>query len=208
MFDILLKNARIIDGTGRKAFFGDIGIRNYSIAALGALSDIEAKVTCDLTGLCVAPGFIDNHSHSDWIVLMQNGGKSVLEQGITMEICGQCGASVAPLMPHEFDPFIQIPDAVRRRLEEKAGTSEAVFSELENTPMPTNMAMFIGQGVVRGKVMDYQSKPATAEEIEKMKNIVMEGMKAGALGLSSGLIYQPGSFTNENELIEIGRAHV
>lgn len=203
MFELLIKNAMVVDGTGASRFTADIGIEKGIIKAVGNLQDEKAEKVLNVDGMCVAPGFIDSHSHSDWVVFMQNGGKSVLEQGITTEICGNCGGSVAPLMPQSFDPTIQLPDDVRRRLEEIGGSCAEVFSEIENTPLATNIAMFVGQGVIRGKVLDYKSKPANAYELKQMQDIVHEAMQAGALGISSGLIYPPGSFTSPEELAEL-----
>ena len=203
MYDILIKNGIIIDGTGMSRFQADIAIKDGKIIEIGEIRTDHAKSVLDAEGLYIAPGFIDSHSHSDWVVFMGYAGKSVLEQGITTEICGNCGSSVAPLMPYEFDNFIKIPDEIRLNIENLGGDSKAVFDALDLQPMPTNMAMFIGQGVVRGKVMNYESREPSKNEIREMQQIVREGMEAGALGLSSGLIYPPGSYSSKDELIEL-----
>lgn len=203
MYDVLLKNGTIVDGTGQPPFQGDLAMENGRIAAVGKLSEHEAAQVIDVSGKCIAPGFIDSHSHSDWVVFMGYQGKSVLEQGVTTEICGNCGSSVAPLMPYEFDTMVKIPDATRKELEAAGGSIRAVFQALEDLPKATNMALFIGQGVIRGKVMDYDNRTPTREEMEQMKAILREGMEQGALGLSSGLIYPPGSYTPMEELAEL-----
>lgn len=202
MYDILLKNGTIVDGSGRPSFRGDVAVSKGKIVKIGDISG-EAKTVFDVEGQYIAPGFIDSHSHSDWVVFMGLVGKSALEQGITTEICGNCGSSVAPLMSYDFDTMVKIPEEMRKELEAKGGTVKAVFDTLENFPLATNIALYIGQGVVRGKVMDYESRKPTPDEMTMMKEILREGMEAGALGMSSGLLYPPGSYSSTEELIEL-----
>ena len=201
MLDLILKNGTVVDGTGAPRFTADVGVKDGRITAVGKLDGEQAAQVIDVTGLCVSSGFIDWHSHSDLAVLANLDAANILEQGITFEITGHCGVSLEPYIDPKFSavgPFIT-PEQ-QKNIQEKGGTSKAVFEEIAKQELPTNMAFYMGHGNIRGNVMGYDNRKPTEEELEKMKALVREGMEAGALGLTTGLIYPPGSFSQPEEI--------
>jgi N-acyl-D-amino-acid deacylase len=204
MIKYLLKSGIIIDGTGAPQYLGDILINGGKISEIGDnLVDPEA-IVIDCNGLCISPGFIDCHSHSDMTVLFQFNAFNILEQGITTEVSGHCGISIAPIIEEDVYDLENV-EALKHWLsiKEKGNSISTVFDEINAMELPTNMAFFLGHGAIRRSVMNYSSEKPTYEQLEKMKMLVREGMSWGAIGLSSGLIYPPGSFSDEQEMIEL-----
>jgi dihydroorotase/N-acyl-D-amino-acid deacylase len=178
-FDVLITNGRIIDGSGNPWFIGDLGISGDSIAAVGALRDSDAKVRIDAKGLVVAPGFIDIHSHAARFALQTPALESAVRQGLTTVIDNPDGGSAVPL---------------RGDLDRMRGVKPTV-----------NFGFYVGQGSIRSKVMGLVNRPATANEIAKMRELARESMHDGAFGLSTGLFYVPGNFTPTEEVIELAK---
>lgn len=201
MLDLILKNGTVVDGTGKPRFQADVGVKDGVITAVGNLDGQEAKEVLDIAGLCVSSGFVDWHSHSDLAVLADLDAFNILEQGITFEITGHCGVSLEPYIDPKFSavgPYIS--EEQKKNILEKGGTAKAVFEEIAKQKLPTNMAFYMGHGNIRGNVMGYDNRKPTDEELEKMKALVREGMEAGAMGLSTGLIYPPGSYSQPEEI--------
>ena len=178
-FDILITNARIVDGSGAPYFFGSIGIRGDSIAAVGLIPNGSAPVRIDAAGLAVAPGFIDIHSHGRRGIFNVPTAENYLREGVTTIIEGPDGSSPLPLAPF--------------------------FEQVSHTPISINFAAFVGQGSIRSQVMGLVNRKATPEEVEKMKALAAQAMRDGAFGLSTGLFYVPGNFTPTEEVIEIAK---
>jgi N-acyl-D-amino-acid deacylase len=177
-YDLLLRNGRVIDGTGNPARFADIAIRDQRIVALGKLKG-DAKREIDLEGLIVAPGFIDVHTHAEDILGLPEA-ENFVRMGVTTLVLGNCGSS-------------------------KVAVAE-FFAEVEKTRVSANVATLIGQGSVRGQVMGGSfARTPTDEETDRMKALVRQGMIDGALGLSTGLIYLPGTFSKTEELIGLAQ---
>jgi len=178
VFDTVIRHGRIIDGTGNPAFFADVGIREGRIAAVGRITN-EARLEIDARGLVVAPGFIDVHTHAeeiDELPLAEN----FLRMGVTTLVLGNCGTSTLDV--GEF------------------------FHRLEATQVSPNVATLIGHGSVRSKVMGGSfMRPPTGAELEEMKGLVRRAMEQGAAGLSTGLIYLPGTFAKTDELIALAK---
>lgn len=204
MFDFILKGGFIVDGTGAPGYIADIGLKEGMITAIGDLSDAECAELIDVSNKYVAPGFIDAHSHSDLSVFMRWRAENILEQGITTEIAGNCGVSISPMLPYDFGaiPFEIAPDA-SERLGKTDGSTRAVMAEIESGPLSANIAYYIGHGAIRGKVLGYQNRKPDKAEMDAMKALLREGMESGALGLSTGLIYPPGSYSDTDEIIEL-----
>lgn len=181
VYDLVIRGGLLVDGTGAPGRIGDVAIQGDRIVAVGELGPYEAGRTIDATGLAVAPGFINPHSHThDFINPFEEyDATASLMQGITTEVGGVDGRSPVPLGPW---------------LDGLAAKGTGV-----------NFATFIGQGSVRGAVMGSARGDATPEELAKMKALVKDGMAAGALGLSTGLEYQPGSFAKMAEIIELAK---
>jgi dihydroorotase/N-acyl-D-amino-acid deacylase len=179
-FDLIIRNGRIIDGTGSAWYRGDVGIRGDTIARIAPRIDAANGVrVIDATGKVVAPGFIDIHSHARRGILDVPSAENYMRQGVTTIIEGPDGSSPLPLKPH---------------LEEVAAKRVA-----------PNYGLFIGQGSVREEVMGPIDRKATAEELDKMRGLVRQGMLDGAFGLSSGLFYVPGTFTPTAEVTELAK---
>lgn len=202
MFDLFIKNGNILNGTGGPAFHGNIGIKDGKILYVGR-NDYPAGNVIDAAGLTVTPGFIDSHSHSDSALLWCPDMKEKIEQGITTSIGGNCGNSVVPCCP---DPD---PDAGKKPIGDTGLTADifrsvpAFLSGVEKLPLGSNNAMLLGHSSVRRVVMGMENRHATPAELEKMKEIVSEGLDAGAAGVSFGLFYTPGNYAGEEELVEL-----
>lgn len=177
-YDLIVRHGQIIDGTGSPAFAGDVAVKNGHIAAVGKIEGTAVR-EIDAHGLVVAPGFIDVHTHAEEILSMPRA-ENFLRMGVTTLVLGNCGTSV-----------IKVGD---------------FFRELEEKKISPNVATLVGHGSVRRRAMGGSfDRPPTAKEMEAMKGLVDQAMKDGAVGLSTGLIYQPGTFAKTDELIELAK---
>lgn len=204
-FDLVIIGGRIYDGSGRPGIISDLGIKNGKLAALGNLKNKSAKRKIDVTGMAVAPGFIDFHSHSDEELLLSDEAQSKIRQGVTTEIIGQDGGSVAPLtekMRAAWSENLKANYGIEIDWRDLAG----YFQRLEKSGIITNVASMVGQGSLREYVVGEDNRPATLEEIEKMKTLARAAFQQGAYGISSGLEYTPGSFASTEEIIEVCKA--
>jgi dihydroorotase/N-acyl-D-amino-acid deacylase len=202
-FDVLIKNGRIVDGTGAPWFRGDVGIVGDRIAAIGSLESTSAAVVIDAVNLVVAPGFIDLLGQSEFNILVDGRAASKLLQGVTTEVTGE-GSSIAPVN----DRLIQEgrPQAEHFGVEQNWRTLTDYFRRLETQSKPAiNMATFVGAGGIRNYVVGKDDRPATAAELEQMKQLVATAMEHGALGLSTSLQYVPDRFASTNEIVELAK---
>ncbi|MEJ5230329.1 MAG: amidohydrolase family protein, partial [Pseudothermotoga sp.] len=202
MFDLLILNGMIVDGTSNPWFYGDIGVVGEKISKVGNLKRFKAKKTIDAKGLIVSPGFIDIHSHSDFHMLVDYRCEGKLRQGVTTEVVGNCGYSLTPLIGSALE------ESRRSHLELygiEAGwrSVEEYLQALQNSKPSINYATLVGHGTVRKSVMGYENRQPTKEELSMMKELLDRSLKQGAFGMSTGLIYSPGSFAETNELIEL-----
>jgi N-acyl-D-amino-acid deacylase len=202
--DLVIAGGTVYDGTGGPPSKIDVGISGGAIRALGRIPRSRAAAVVDAAGLAVSPGFIDVHDHTDSDLLVNPKAESAVRQGVTTVVSGQCGGSPFPLSAEEAEDM-------RRRLAEEgvidAGWTDirGFLGRLEQSGAALNFSTFVGHGSVRAAAMGYDARPATAVELERMKGLVAEAMAGGALGLSSGLEYTPGSFAPTEELIELSR---
>ena len=178
-FDVLITGAKVIDGSGGPWFYGDVGIKGDTIAAVGLLPDATAAVRVDARGLAVAPGFIDIHSHGRRGIFTVPTAENYLREGVTTIIEGPDGSSPLPLAP-----FLE---------------------RVAKTPVSINFATFVGQGTIRQQVIGLANRKATPDEIGKMKELAAQAMRDGAFGLSTGLFYVPGNYTPTEEVIELAK---
>jgi N-acyl-D-amino-acid deacylase len=201
-FDLVILNGALIDGSGKKEFSGDIGINNGIITEIGNLKKAEAAYKIDAAGLKVTPGFIDIHSHTDTDLLINPKAESKIRQGVTTEIAGQDGSSWAPIGGPEVD-------RLRKSFKEtyNEDLSWTSFNEFLNyfsiRKFSVNFASMIGQGTLRELVVGMDDRPATDDEIKRMQQEIIKAVESGAVGLSSGLEYTPGSFASTEELIKL-----
>ena len=178
-YDVLITNAKVVDGSGAPWFYGDIGIRGDTIAGVGLLPNATAPVRVDARGLVVSPGFIDIHSHGRRGIFEVPTAENYLREGVTTFVEGPDGSSPLPLAPF--------------------------LDRVSKIPISVNYATMVGQGSIRGAVIGLANRKATPEEVDKMKALAAQAMKDGAFGLSTGLFYVPGNFTPTEEVIEIAK---
>lgn len=202
MYDILIKNGQIVDGSGNPAFYGDLAIQDGKIAKIAPVIDAAAGEIIDASGLQVSPGFIDNHSHSDRVVFTGSDSYNYLEQGVTTQIAGQCGSSPEPYAEGSIGRAGLSEEEFRRRAE-IARTPTTFMQAAEKQAYGTNMAFFIGQGALRRKALGYSDAAPTEAQMDEMKRDLVEAMEAGFLGVSSGLVYAPSVYASTEELIEL-----
>lgn len=205
MADLILKNGLIVDGSGNPWYKADVGVENGRISRIRKLSDTSASQIIDATGLIVAPGFIDIHSHSDWSVIVNPFSESKIRQGITTECIGNCGSSAAPLDEEKLDLVRKELGPIASELEWDWLTFDDYLRKLEKQGSAVNIVSLVGHGTVRVAVMGYENRTPSSKEMEQMKRLVAEAMDSGAVGLSSGLIYPPGCFAETKELVELAK---
>lgn len=193
MYDLLVRGGRIYDGSGMPSYYGDVGISGGKIVEIGRLHG-GAKRTLNVDGLAVAPGFIDPHTHLDAQLFWDPLGTSSCFHGVTSVVVGNCGLSLAPTKPEDRDAviksFVRVEAISRRVLEEGIQwkwESTGEYLDALGARLGINAAALVGHIAVRHRVMgeDAVERPATAEEIAKMKELVRQGMKAGAVGFST-----------------------
>jgi N-acyl-D-amino-acid deacylase len=202
MYDLLIKEARIVDGTGAPFFSGDLGVIGDHIAQVGRLKGKARRVVA-AAGQVLAPGFIDIHSHSDSAYLVNPLGESKVRQGVTTEVMGQCGFSLAPVSGLAVD---ELQKELREYGLELSWRRMGEYLErLREVRPAVNLATVVGHGTIRGSVMSHEPRPPTGEELERMRRLLRDALAEGAFGLSTGLIYPPGAFAQTEELVALAR---
>ena len=211
---IFIKNALIVDGTGSDRFSGSVMIQDDRISkvlrepAEHICEEYEknADKVIEADGLVLSPGFIDTHSHSDLKVLSEPGLLPKLHQGITTEVLGQDGISMAPLPSQYIEAWkenLAGLDGTDEELDWSYGDTEGYLRMIESAKPALNEAYLLPHGNIRMEAMGLMNKPATDEDIKKMCEITRREMEAGCIGVSSGLIYLPCAYGSTEELIEI-----
>lgn len=204
MFDFIIKDGQVIDGSGAPPVRADVGIKDGRIAAVGML-DGEATETIDAAGLIVAPGFIDMHSHSDFALLVNPLAESKVRQGVTTEVIGNCGSSAAPVKEETLDLLKEQVDLDSLEIEWDWLSMDDYLDRLKERGVALNVIPLIGHGTVRAAVMGFDDRVPTEAELAEMKNLIIQAMEDGARGLSTGLIYAPGCYARTEELIELSK---
>jgi N-acyl-D-aspartate/D-glutamate deacylase len=196
-FDLLITNARIVDGTGGPSITGSVAVLDGRIAGVGAVAGAAAR-TIDAGGRVVAPGFIDPHSHSDYSLLVDGNAESKIRQGVTTEVIGESD-SVAPLASGASA-------GTRGTGPQPTWTDfTGYFAAVERSRIAVNLLSYVGLGQVRRVVMDNEQRAPAAAELQKMRTIVADAMKQGAYGVATGLIYPPNAYAKLDELIALAR---
>ncbi|MEA5040646.1 MAG: D-aminoacylase [Clostridiaceae bacterium] len=202
MYDLLIHNCRVIDGSGSPSIHSDVAIQAGKIAAVGQMLG-AARETLDGGGRCLAPGFIDSHSHNDLIVEQDPAFAGALEQGITTQIAGQCGESPAPLSEARVEDTLRVCGAdgcvdPTRRFDFGVWLSSL-------PPMGVNTAFLVGHGNLRAAAMGFEDRNPTPAELSQMEAALRCCLEGGAMGISFGLIYPPGVFSETPELIALAK---
>jgi N-acyl-D-amino-acid deacylase len=199
-FDLLFRGGDVYDGTGSPAQHADVGILGDRVARVGDLGDAEATTVIDAGGLAITPGFIDVHAHDDAAVLADPELRCKTLQGVTTDVVGNCGLGIAPHhhAMSSFGPWT--PGLETHAAWEGYG---GYMGRLDDAPPSLNVAVLVGQGTVRAAVMGNAERAPTDEEVRAMRAVVEEGMTAGAVGLSTGLIYEPGRYAATDEIVAL-----
>lgn len=201
-YDLIIKNGKIIDGSGNPYYYANVGIKGDKITNIGKLEKAQAKRIIDAKGLIVCPGFIDILGQSSFSLLVDGGAESKVHQGVTTEIFGE-GVSVAPITPN-----------LRKQLqiwygdfpfEVKWNNFTEYFSQLQQKGISLNAGSYVGAASVRMCVLGFDDRRPSAQELEKMKQLTAQAMEEGAFAVSSALIYPPGSFATTEQLIELSK---
>jgi N-acyl-D-amino-acid deacylase len=177
--DIIIRNGKVVNGTGNSWFYADVAIKNGKIIKIGRLTTEHASKELDATGLIVAPGFIDVHTHIEGAEVENPKATNFIMDGVTTVVTGNCGSSMVDL--------------------------KSYFATLDSLKLSINVATLIGHNDVRKEVMGRANRDPTADELGRMKLLVEQAMKDGAVGLSTGLIYIPGTYTKTEEIIELAK---
>ena len=206
MYDLLVKNARLYDGCGGPWFKGDLAVKDGRIASIGKMKNAEARTVIDAEGKALSPGFIDAHTHLDFVCASVNDTASKVTQGVTTEIAGNCGLSLIPVRPETIEelkrylaPFI--PQDVN--LSWKWRSLGDWFDSVDERGNSTNVASLVGHGTLRIYAMGFADRKPSGQEMAEMKRALAQTMEEGALGLSTGLIYPPGCYSDTDELSEL-----
>jgi N-acyl-D-amino-acid deacylase len=200
-YDILIRNGLVIDGSGAAGLRADVGINGNRIAAIAPALDGTAVTTIDAAGLAVTPGFIDIKTHSDFTLPINPKAESKVRQGVTTEIIGHCGFSVAPCLPGKVQLLRDYlsPSAPWLPFRERS------FGEYLDTFPATavNAGMLVGHNTLRLMAMGMENRAPTAAEMKHMSALLEEGLEAGALGMSSGLFTSPGAYAARDEMVAL-----
>ena len=201
-YDIVIRNGRVIDGSGRPGFNADVAIKGDRIVRIGNLRGAKAKREIDARGQVVAPGFIDMLGQSETFLLIDPRAMSKVMMGVTTEITGE-GESIAPIN----DRILKEQEDFNRRFNLTVDwrTLDEYFKRLGKQGAGVNLGTFVGATQVREYVIGYDDRPPTAPELEQMKRLVAEAMKDGALGVSTSLQYVPARFAKTDEIVELAK---
>lgn len=204
-YDLLIKDGTVYDGLGNPGVRADLAIKGERIVLISpAIEEKKAVNVVEAEGLAVAPGFIDPHTHTDIQLLVNPKAESKIRQGVTTEIGGNCGSSYFPLSDVRYEEIKEYFD-LEYGFELTWRNVNGFFSCLENEGHAVNYATLLGQGSLRSAVMGPNDRPPEDDELQRMKQLVGENMKAGVVGLSTGLIYTPGCFAKTDEIVELCR---
>lgn len=203
-YDLLIKNGIVIDGTGKKGEQFDIAINDGRIVKLDKDINDSAEEIINADGCVVSPGFIDPHAHNDGWIFYDNSNIYKLAQGVTTEVSGNCGEGMCPISDEFFDeiyeyyrPYYPTKDFKHFK------TGKAYYDKVDKLQLGTNMAFHCAHGTLRMSVMGFDSGKANTKQIEDMKAKLRECLQAGAIGMSTGLVYSPGCFADTDEIVEL-----
>jgi len=204
-YDLVVRNGTVVDGTRAPRFRADLAVTGERISALGSVPE-KGRVEIDASGLVVAPGFIDAHTHDDRLMLSAPEMAPKVSQGVTTVVAGNCGISLAPAPRGMSAPVLPPIDL----LDDAGGwfrfrTFGSYVEELNASPAATNCALLVGHTMLRAQTMEDLQRPATENEIEEMRRLTAEALASGAIGVSTGLYYEPARAATTEEVIEVCR---
>ena len=205
MLDLKIAGGQVLDGTGAPAMRVDVGVTGDTITAVGDLARESAGRTVDASGLAVAPGFIDMHSHSDWRLFGNRRAESKIRQGVTTEVVGNCGFSPAPVSDEFREDMRGFALYVPPGMDFSWRSVGEFLRRYEGEGLALNVAQLVGHGTLRLAVMGFARRAPSARELSRMRGLMESAMADGACGLSTGLIYAPGSYAATEEIVEVAR---
>lgn len=205
MFDLIIENGTVIDGTGEIGYKADVGIINDTIAKIGNLKKEISNKRINAKGLIVSPGFIDIHSHSDLGLLVSPFESNKVMQGVTTEVGGHCGYSLYPILKNKKPILKSVIESSNLNIDIDWYSTADYLEKLEEEGIGVNLIPLVGHGVLRMNVLGFEARSANEDEINNMKELLDQAMQEGAFGLSTGLGYPPGCFADTNELIELSK---
>jgi N-acyl-D-amino-acid deacylase len=206
-FDLIIRGGEVFDGTGAPGRVADVAVRAGRIAEVGDLAAARGAETFDATGRAVAPGFIDVHTHTDAVGTLDARAPDValagIRQGVTTEVCGNCGFTLYPTLPERHELSARHTAALFGHDVPVHETLLSYREWAESLPLVANLAPLVGHGSLRAGVMGFDARPPTTDELAAMERLAEDAFEAGAFGLSSGLIYPPGIFAETSELVAL-----
>ncbi len=204
-YDVIVRNGRLLDGTGMPWSLRDVAVRNGKVVKVGRLGRATAALDVDASGRYVAPGFIDIHTHSDVGLLVENTAEAAVRQGVTTQVIGNCGDSPAPISDRYRELAIRRFTYYAKAAKWTWSTYREYLAFLEKQGIGINVAGLVGHGSVRLATMGFDERPPSAAELRQMRAYVDEAMRAGAFGMSTGLVYPPGCFAATDEIVELAK---
>jgi N-acyl-D-amino-acid deacylase len=203
-YELAIMNGLIFDGLGNPPIRSNIYVSGDKIGLTSSEEESGADETISAKELAVAPGFIDTHSHSDLMLFSDPFAKSKITQGVTTEIVGQDGFSVAPVQKEVQPELAKYLSGLAGQLDDwKWNTFDSYLQQLSELQTTVNVASLVGNGTIRAMIVGFERREANPSELEGMRILVADAMTQGAIGLSSGLIYPPSSYANEDELVDL-----
>ncbi|MBW3601461.1 MAG: D-aminoacylase [Actinobacteria bacterium] len=203
MHDCVFRDARVVDGDGRPPAGADVAVESGRVAAVGDLGAAPARRVVDVGGRVLAPGFIDLHTHSDFTLPRFPRAQSMVRQGVTTQLVGNCGFSTFPVATGRVDLLRDAADFLDAGLEWDWTSAAEYAAMLDALPLACNVALQVGHGAVRTAVMGFDTREPGQEELSRMQALVAEALDQGAFGLSTGLIYPPSSYAATDELVAV-----
>lgn len=210
MNDLRLTGATVIDGTGTPGAPADVAVTDGRIVAVGDDADGPAARTVALDGLVLAPGFIDLHTHVDFTLPRYPRAAAMVRQGVTTLVGGNCGFSPFPVVAGCADDLRELTAFIDAGLTWDWSDADGYLADVATRPLACNLAQLVGHGAVRIAVLGFEARAPQPEELDRMRQLVDDGLRAGAFGLSTGLVYAPGSYADTDEIValaEVAAAH-
>ncbi len=205
MFDLIISGGMIVDGSGKEGYRADLGILKDRISSVGRLERGTGRRVIDAKGLVVSPGFIDPHTHSDFTILLDPSAESKIRQGVTTEIAGNCGFSVFPVSPESLPAVRDYTRFFPGELSWQWSDYKGYLDLLTGHGIACNFASHVGHGMLRIHTMGFSDRPPETEWLDRMASLLKTALRQGAIGLSLGPGYPPGSYAKKEEFISLGR---
>src|SRR3989441_10796919 len=204
-FDVVIRGGRVVEGTGAPWRRADIGTRGAKIARVGDIGRSKSAVVIDASGKYVAPGFIDIHTHSDIGILVEPTAECAVREGVTTQVIGNCGDSPAPIRERYRELAVRRFEYYAQAKDWNWSTYAEYLELIATRGIGINIAGLVGHGSVRLATMGFEERPPTSDEMRSMKDHIDEAMRAGAFGMSTGLMYPPGCFAATEEIVELAK---